>query len=224
MGKFCCPNCGSDNIESVQFLYEEGHITTKETRREVVGYDHNTRVTTYSDGSTKEEHIGYTPIYGNVERTVVKKTMLANRIEPPQKPVRKERKKFWFEKIIDAIFSLYKVYSGFVLFGAVASAVLYFLFNTVVYSSAFASQKLIGWLYKGYYDGAFTTINWFSTGIYGMPFMFLVQWLISKIPFVVNGEREMDYIYEEECKKYKELYDKWCNSYVCRKCYNIFTK
>ena len=57
MEKFCCPNCGSENVESVKLLYEEGHFTTQETRQEIVGSIAQNRVTEYSDGSKKTEYM-----------------------------------------------------------------------------------------------------------------------------------------------------------------------
>ena len=42
---------------------------------------------------------------------------------------------------------------------------------------------------------------------------------MSSIPIHIKIQDEE---YKKNFENYKDLYDKWSNSYVCRRCYNIF--
>lgn len=222
MEEFCCPNCGSGNVESVKLLYEEGHFTTQETRQEIVGSIAQNRVTEYSDGSKKTEYIGSTPIYGDVTRTTVKKTMLASRLEPPEIPIRSERKKFWFEKIVNLLLKISLAYATLVLILLVVLFGFPFLVFMLLKGTEYALEWLVSYGGGFYNNGILWKINWISIGVYSAPIVLLIRKGISKLPVVVMREKELDEEYKKNCENYKDLYDKWSNSYVCRRCYNIF--
>lgn len=199
---FCCPHCGSDNVESVKLLYEEGHFTVKETKNEIIGYSERNRVTTYSDGSTKTEHLSSTPIYGNVERTVEKRTMLAQRLEPPIEPKRQERETFWFEKIISFLYGIFGVYS-FIIWG-ILIIVLFFgtlgswLFHDFHYALEYAINTVVSFGKDKINSDILYTINSFSAAIYPVAILTFVRHLIRNSSIVRHKEGELDNIYNQQ--------------------------
>ena len=81
-----CPHCGSDNTASVPLVYKRGHATGTATQQEIVGYEVETKTTTYSDGSKETEETGRHAVYGDVTRPTYTITDLAREIAPPQEP------------------------------------------------------------------------------------------------------------------------------------------
>ena len=130
--------------------------------------------------------------------------MLASRLEPPEIPIRSERKKFLFEKIVNLLLKISLAYATLVLILLVVLFGFPFLVFMLLKGTEYALEGLVSYGGGFYNNGILWKINWISIGVYSAPIVLLIRKGISKLPVVVMREKERDEEYKKNCENYKD--------------------